>query len=178
MPIYTRAGDTGITSLFGGKKISKADPVLEAYGSIDELNSHIGFLVALEKNKNISRFLQTIQKDLFSMSAYLAGSHQDLTFIDIRVKEMEDFIDNAEKNLPKLFHFILPGGSEHSASVHIARSVCRGAERALVRYDSANPIIRYINRFSDLLFVYARVITKNTHEEESLWLGKKQKQKT
>lgn len=159
MPIYTRTGDTGTTSLFGGKRISKSDPRLDVYGSIDELNSWLG----LFKDDRLTR----IQRDLFAISSVLAGGTDRLDFIDRRVGEMEQWIDAMSKSLPPLTNFILPSGH-----MHIARSVCRRVERLAVKHRTDRAVITYLNRLSDLLFTLARYINKQQKVEEKIWSRK------
>ncbi len=158
MPIYTRTGDNGTTALFGGKRVSKSDPRVDLYGSIDELNSWLGLF-------NDKR-LVIIQSDLFTIGSVLAGWNGKLDFIDARVDEMEEWIDAMDKKLPPLTNFILPSGH-----MHIARNVCRRIERLAVK-NKANPhIIKYFNRLSDLLFTLARFINKKQKKAEVIWSG-------
>ena len=164
MSIYTRTGDKGTTSLFGGKRVSKSDLQVEAYGSVDELSSFLGLVIAkLPKKEKI--LLQEIQKDLYKIMAHLSESKSDLGFLVSRVKNFEKKIDGVEKKLPKLTRFILPGGTELSSWFHILRTVCRRAERSVVKFFSSNEtmkqsnnvtIMKYLNRLSDLFFTLAR----------------------
>jgi cob(I)alamin adenosyltransferase len=158
MPIYTRTGDNGTTALFGGKRVSKADPLVELYGSVDELNSWLG----LFKDKH----LRIVQGDLFTIGSILAGWHGNLDFIEPRITEMEHWIDEMDTSLPKLTNFILPTGQ-----MNIARSVCRRVERMAVRQKADPLIIKYLNRLSDLLFTYARFINKKQKAGEVVWSG-------
>jgi cob(I)alamin adenosyltransferase len=158
MSIYTRTGDDGTTSLYGGKRVSKSDPRVDLYGSIDELSSWIGSI-------NDSR-LTEIQQDLFTIGSILAGWHGDLNTIEPRMKEMEAWIDEMDKKLPKLTNFILPNGL-----AHIARSVCRRAEREAVKHKVDPIIIKYLNRLSDLLFTLARFINRQGKIKETVWSG-------
>jgi cob(I)alamin adenosyltransferase len=167
MPIYTRTGEDGTTSLFGGKRVSKSDPRVDLYGSIDELNSWIGFI-------NDSR-LTEIQHDLFTIGSILAGWHGDLKTIEPRIHQMELWIDEMDKKLPELKHFILPGGSRRAAQVHITRTVCRRAERIAVSQHADSLIIKYLNRLSDLLFTLARFINKQGKIRETVWTGMSRK---
>ena len=159
MPIYTRTGDTGATSFFGGKRISKSDPQVDLYGSIDELNSWLG----LFNDKRIT----VIQNDLFSIGSVLAGAKGNLDFIDSRVGEMEQWIDTMDKTLHPLTNFILPKGH-----MHIARSVCRRVERLAVQHRANPAVIKYLNRLSDLLFTLARSINKKRKVAEQIWTSK------
>lgn len=175
MPIYTRTGDTGSTSLFGGKRILKCEELVDAYGSIDELNSWIGLIMAEIKHAHLREFLMKVQSDLFTMGGSLAGWPTDLGVLPIRVTEMEVEIDAMETKLEPLTNFILPGGTSASARVHLARSVCRRVERQVVALaqkqavDAA--IIKYLNRLSDLCFVLARFINKDKNVAEVIWSG-------
>jgi len=161
MTIYTRIGDKRTTSLYGGKRVSKSDLQVEAYGSVDELTSFIGLVVTKIKNKNDQVFLTEIQKDLYKIMSYLSGMKIELQYLTNRALKFENKIDQLDKKLPQLNKFILPGGTELSSWFHILRVVCRGAERNVVRFDSKTIIIRYLNRLSDLLFVLARTYGKN-----------------
>jgi len=163
MPIYTRTGDSGKTSLYGGKRISKADCQIETYGSIDELTSNIGFVVVKLKDKKERDFLITIQKDLYKIMGFLSGAEIDISYLEERVLKFEKKIDSIEKGLPKLNNFILPGGNEISSLFQILRVLCRKAERRNIDYFNKNNIgekelliIKYLNRLSDLFFDLAR----------------------
>ena len=165
MSVYTRTGDKGTTSLFGGKRVSKSNLQVEAYGSVDELTSYIGLISSKLKVKSEKLFLLQIQKDLYKIIAHLSNAKVDLGFLNSRVKTFEKKIDASEKKLPKLTRFILPGGSEISAWYHILRVVCRRSERSVVRFFSSNEtmkqfsneaILKYLNRLSDLFFTLAR----------------------
>lgn len=187
MPIYTKTGDTGSTSLFGGKRVLKCEELVDAYGSMDELNSWIGLISAECKVKSVKSFLNTIQSDLFSIGGSLAGwparnasqreagGKTDLSALPTRVTEMEVEIDAMETDLTALTNFILPGGTSAAARVHLARSVCRRVERqvvALAQRQAVDPaIIKYLNRLSDLFFVLARFINKDKHVSEVIWSG-------
>lgn len=168
MPIYTRTGDLGTTGLYGGKRLSKSDLRVEAYGSVDELTSFIGLVINKLKRKDDKLFLTQIQKDLYLVIAVLAGGKKDLNHLTQEVKKIEEKIDKLELNLPKLNKFILPQGNELSSWFHVLRSVCRRAERNVVKYlhslkteNYKLKIIEYLNRLSDLLFVMARNYGKN-----------------
>ena len=132
MSIYTRTGDTGLTSLFGGKRVLKCEELVDVYGSIDELNSWVGLIASQLTVPDVQQFLMSIQSDLFMIGSFLAGSRVDLDMVDGRVKEMEARIDVLEKELPKLRNFILPGGSQLGSLMHVARSICRRVERQTV----------------------------------------------
>lgn len=176
MPIYTKTGDDGTTALFGGKRISKGDPQVEAYGSIDELTSVVGLGIAhLAKNDPLRNFFYSIQEDLMSIGSVLAGWGGTVNTLEQRVGDMEAYMDSFGKKLPPLTHFILPGGSIPASYMHVARSVCRRAERTIVRLTSNHRhyaiIAKYLNRLSDLLFVYARVLNKRANMKEQSWRG-------
>ncbi|MFA5770589.1 MAG: cob(I)yrinic acid a,c-diamide adenosyltransferase [Patescibacteria group bacterium] len=168
MPIYTRTGDLGTTSLYGGKRISKADCQIETYGSIDELTSYIGLVIVKLKNKKEVLFLIEIQRDLYKIMGFLSGAKTDLFFLKNKVLIFEKTIDEVEKKLPKLNKFIIPGGNEVSALFHILRVSCRRAERIFVEYfnnnrtmKQSNNILIYLNRLSDLFFDLARKYGKD-----------------
>lgn len=170
MPIYTKSGDRGETSLYGGKRISKSSLQVETYGSIDELTSNIGLTINKVKEKETVGFLTGLQKELYSIMAYLSGAPVKLARLDKSVLNFEKRIDNMEKKLPKLTRFILPQGTELSVLFHILRIVCRRAERNTVRYfnevkikNFELKIIKYLNRLSDLFFTFARYYNKG-HE--------------
>ena len=146
----------------------KCEGLVDVYGSIDELNSWVGLIDAKLKFS-----LSKIQSDLLTIGSALAGGKTNLTFLESRIKEMEKQIDVMDKQLPKLTNFILPGGSELAAQIHIARSICRRVERqlvALAQRQFIDPVtIKYLNRLSDLLFVLARFINKKENVEEVTW---------
>lgn len=169
MPIYTKTGDKGETSLFGGKRISKSDLQVEAYGSADELSSHLGLIISKGVNKRDKQLLASVQSDLYKMMAFLSNSKVDLEALNDRVKSFEQSIDKTTSKLPKLHRFILPQGGEIASLFHISRTVCRRAERAVIREflskktlvkDDQQLIVKYLNRLSDLLFTFARKYTK------------------
>lgn len=175
MPIYTRTGDTGTTALFGGKRVLKCNELVDVYGSIDELNSWIGLVAAQIDSTEVQEFLSAIQSDLFTIGSHLAGWKADLSRLSSRVSAMEKQIDTMEETLPKLVNFILPGGSQLGATVHLARGVCRRVERQAVALHQKEPvdakIITYLNRLSDLLFMLARFINKEQGVAEVIWQG-------
>lgn len=156
MPIYTKTGDKGKTSLFGGKRIGKSHPQVESYGTVDELTSFIGLISSKLKNKKDRLFLIEIQMDLWKIMAVLSGTKKDLSNLSKRVLVFEKRIDGLEKKLPKLRRFILPGGTELSSWFHVLRVICRRTERSVVRLNKESIIIQYLNRLSDLFFVMAR----------------------
>lgn len=181
MKIYTRTGDLGDTGLFGGGRVQKDDPRVAAYGDVDELNSTIGVAGAIEPSEQIDELLLGLQRDLFSIGALLATPdlekmEQHLVkarIDDARILELEHAIDAAEGELEPLKAFIIPGGSGKGAVLHLARTVCRRAERAVVglaRTTTIPPIVViYLNRLSDLLFVLARLANKRASATEVTW---------
>jgi cob(I)alamin adenosyltransferase len=185
MSIYTRTGDTGSTSLFGGKRVLKCHDLVDVYGSLDELNSWIGYISSVINVADVSEFLSTVQSDLFTIGGYLAGWRTvDIGFLTSRATAMEAKIDAFDKELNPLNNFILPGGTELSSRIHIARSICRRVERQIVGLKAKDipeikdmpaadftHIVTYINRFSDLLFTLARFINKQEGVVEVIWSG-------
>lgn len=176
--IYTKSGDKGKTSLVGGSRVSKADIRVEAYGTVDELNSHIGLLVEWISFEDIKIQLIEIQNHLFTIQTLLATEKEDVykTLTQISsadIANIEKSIDKINDGLPKLKSFVIPGGSISSAQSHIARTVCRRAERCIVRLNEINPIdeniLIYINRLSDFLFVLARKTLQLENTEERYW---------
>jgi cob(I)alamin adenosyltransferase len=180
-PLYTRAGDKGETSLFGGQRVAKDNLRVEAYGDIDELNSVIGVAVAFLRQRRPARLLEGIQNQLFDLGAELASEGRakrergGLTFVlsADKVAEVERWIDEYDAKVPPLKTFILPAGSGAAAFLHLARTVCRRAERAVVKLahsEAVNPnIIAYLNRLSDLLFALARYVNKAQGGRERPW---------
>jgi cob(I)alamin adenosyltransferase len=183
MKIYTKTGDTGDTGLFGGGRVPKSHPRVEAYGDVDELNATIGVARATGSppDPQIDALLVRVQQDLFAIGALLATpdrermrTHLDKAKIDHeRVAELERAIDAADTELEPLRAFILPGGSPKAAALHVARTVCRRAERRIV--DIADEmeipplVIVYLNRLSDLLFTLARLANKRASAPETAW---------
>ncbi|MBI2029479.1 cob(I)yrinic acid a,c-diamide adenosyltransferase [Candidatus Gottesmanbacteria bacterium] len=177
MKIYTKTGDRGQTSLYGGTRVSKSSLQIEAYGTIDELNSFIGLALSEIKQVDVEKFLLALQTDLMSIASYLAGYRKGNLNLELRVSEIEKVIDQMDVKLPPLKNFILPTGEKLGASLHVARSVSRRAERAVIRYFEAetkpNPnkdkIIIYLNRLSDFLFVLARFANHLASHPETIW---------
>jgi cob(I)alamin adenosyltransferase len=181
MPIYTKTGDRGQTSLMGGKRVSKSNLRVESYGTVDELNSIIGVVIAHlpAKNTPFEDSLEAIQYDLLEIGASLANPQSvPLPYLFDRVTEFEQMIDEFTTNLPELTHFILPGGGVTGASLHHARTICRRLERVLVRLQDKEPIdatiVMYVNRLSDLFFTMARFTNHLTGEKETVWILRKQ----
>ena len=170
--IYTRTGDGGTTGLGNGDRVDKDSIRVSAYGTTDELNSHIGYLLALGVPDDINRVLTTIQHHLFDIGGELCVP--DYTVIETgSVEWIESELDALNNDLPYLKEFILPGGNRAAAACHIARTVCRRAEREVVtlaRSESINPVsLKYLNRLSDYLFVVARVILRESGDKEVYW---------
>jgi cob(I)alamin adenosyltransferase len=179
MPIYTRTGDKGKTSLFDGTRVLKSDKRVEAYGTIDELNSMIGAAAAhiSTKNGTVKKELGKIQHDLLDIGSTLATPHpMPVVGLEKRPKEFEQLIDKMTGKMPELKAFILPGGGKAGSILHVARTITRRAERQLValmqkeEVDSA--IITYINRLSDLLFTMARYVNHVEKKKEITWIKK------
>jgi cob(I)alamin adenosyltransferase len=181
--IYTKTGDEGQTGLFGGGRVPKDDPRVDAYGQIDELNAALGAARSAEPMPRIDEVLVPVQRDLFSIGALLATPdrermHQQLSkarIDDARIGQLERAIDDGEHELEPLTSFILPGGTPKAAALHVARTVCRRrrAERQVVRLarETELPplVIIYLNRLSDLLFVLARVANRRAGAGEVTW---------
>ena len=181
MRIYTRTGDEGDTGLFGGGRVSKDDPRVEAYGAVDELNAAIGMARAIELLPRVDEILAPVQRDLFGLGAILATPdlekmHEQLVkarIDDARITQLERAIDAGEDELEPLKAFILPGGTPKAAALHVARTVCRRAERRVVHLQQTvelPPLVTvYLNRLSDLLFVLARVANRRAGAGEVTW---------
>ena len=177
-PLYTRTGDTGSTSLAGGRRIAKAHPQLEAYGTIDELNANVGLLATLlENDKTEKERLINIQHVLFKIGGILATDLNNTSYSDsldhAHTTSLEHAIDQIDAALPPLRNFILPGGTQAAAQCHVCRTICRRAERrihALAEIHSVPlEITIYINRLSDYLFILARKINFNKNTPEINW---------
>jgi cob(I)alamin adenosyltransferase len=178
MKIYTKTGDQGITSLLGGMRVPKSDLRIDAYGTVDELNSYLGLLRDQEVNQKRSDFLKEIQDRLFTLGADLATvpgkdkvKKPDLYAED--VEQLEQEMDLMDAQLPMLTAFILPGGHPSISFCHLARTVCRRAERIVVELASFEPVselvIQYLNRLSDYLFVLGRKMAQELEVEEVTW---------
>ena len=162
MAIYTRTGDKGTTSVWGGRRVSKADRAIEASGSIDELTSWIGYVALHTADRDITGELEKIQGDLYQIMAKIAGADIPIAFLVDRTKDFEQKIDHITAALPPLDSFILPGGTVGSSHFHILRVVTRTAERRVVSLRTHTIIVAYLNRLSDLFFTFARAQSKST----------------
>jgi cob(I)alamin adenosyltransferase len=175
--IYTRTGDDGTTGLGNGERVAKDSTRVEAYGTVDELNSLIGLILAEEDLvPEANSCLIRIQHELFDLGGELCIPGTDAISADA-VKDLEDNLDHFNADIPPLKDFVLPGGMKSAAVCHVARSVCRRAERrvlSLAKEESVNEnSIRYLNRLSDLLFVLARALNRNAGHSEPLWNHKR-----
>ena len=182
--VYTRSGDAGKTHLIGGEERWKDNIRVEAFGTVDELNAEIGLCRELvkeignEKFRSLIRFLKSVQNELFNLGTQLATDLGDDSknlpqLSDDAILKLESEIDTANESLSELTSFVLPGGSVINAQLHIARNVCRRAERrvvSLLKKENVDPEnIRYLNRLSDALFVWSRWVSKIIGDEENLW---------
>jgi len=177
--IYTRGGDKGETSLLGGTRVSKSHERVEAYGNLDELNSFIGLIRDQQINPRYRQILIRIQENIFIAEALVARDPEketrDLPLLqEDEIVRLEKEIDSMNEELPPLHNFILPGGHTTVSYCQIARTVCRRAERSLIRLNRVSPVeeisIRFLNRLSDYLFVLARKLCKDLDAEETPWI--------
>ncbi|MGB9635468.1 MAG: cob(I)yrinic acid a,c-diamide adenosyltransferase [Candidatus Micrarchaeia archaeon] len=171
MAIYTRKGDYGETSIFGGARVRKSTLYIAAYGTLDELSSHIGLCRSFcEDEYEINTLLKEIQHDIYLIGSHLAGVDKKID--ESRIEQIERVIDKYEAQLDKLNSFIIPSGTKLSAFLHVARAVCRRAERKLsVIYENEGMLLtelKYLNRLSDLLFTLARYINKKAGKKDEL----------
>lgn len=189
MKVYTKTGDKGTTALFGGSRVSKNHIRIESYGTVDELNSHIGLIRDQDMNLLYKSVLTEIQNKLFTVGAILAtppekeilkNGKERLNIPKITEKDiefMENAIDSMEQMLPQMTHFVLPGGHTTVSYCHIARCVCRRAERLAVHLNEIEAIdyyvLKYLNRLSDYLFVLARKLSQDLNAEEVQWIPEK-----
>ncbi len=179
MKIYTRSGDGGETALFDGSRVSKADLRVDAYGEIDELNASIGVALASGVAADVAAMLEQIQRDLFAVGGTLADpAHrvaervQKMEVGQAEVFRLEQWIDALEASLPPLRRFLLPGGSAPGAALHLARTICRRAERRIVSLGAGDVdpvLLAYVNRLSDFLFVAARAVNHRAGIPERPW---------
>lgn len=179
--IYTKTGDDGRTGLFGGGRVDKDHVRVEAYGDVDELNAVIGSARSVDMMPRIDEVLAPVQRDLFAIGALLATPHPEkhkeqlekARLSDFRIAQLEQAIDDGEAELEQLKAFILPGGTPKASALHVARTVCRRAERAIIRLrhtdEVPSVVIVYLNRLSDLLFVLARVANRRAGAGEVTW---------
>jgi cob(I)alamin adenosyltransferase len=174
--IYTRAGDRGETSLGDGSRVAKLDCRIGAFGSVDELNSQLGFVLAGDLPDRLRPWLERIQNDLFDVGADLSvpfGATDRLRVTQAAVDGLERRCDELNADLPELRSFILPGGTDAAARLHVARTVCRRAEREALAADrehGINPLVlAYLNRLSDFLFIAARTANADAGRDEPLW---------
>lgn len=179
MKIYTKTGDAGETSLFDNTRVSKADARVDTYGEVDELNACLGSARAAGTDADLDAVLEAIQRDLFALGARLADPSSRLAervtkaaIAPVDVERLEQTIDRLEAGIPPLRRFILPGGAPAGAFLHLARTVCRRAERRVISLgpDAVEPILFvYLNRLSDLLFVMARAANHRARMPETEW---------
>ncbi|WP_025124450.1 cob(I)yrinic acid a,c-diamide adenosyltransferase [Myroides odoratimimus] len=190
MKVYTKTGDKGTTALFGGTRVPKHHIRIESYGTVDELNSYIGLIRDQEMNPLYKKVLIEIQDRLFTVGAILAtdpekailkNGKERLNIPKISVADielLENEIDRMEDSLPQMTHFVLPGGHTTVSYCHIARCVCRRAERLSVSLNKSEPVdesvLKYLNRLSDYLFVLARKLTFDLQAEEVKWIPRKE----
>ncbi|MDI1317236.1 cob(I)yrinic acid a,c-diamide adenosyltransferase [Flavobacterium sp.] len=189
MKVYTKTGDTGTTALFGGTRVPKHHIRIESYGTVDELNSHIGLIRDQDINTLYKNVLIEVQDRLFTVGAILATPPdketlkngqprlQNLGIVETDIEFLEIEIDTMEESLPQMTHFVLPGGHTTVSYCHIARCVCRRAERLAVHLNDLEPtdelVIKYLNRLSDYLFVLARKLSFDLHADEVQWIPRK-----
>ena len=189
MKVYTKTGDAGTTALFGGTRVPKDHARIESYGTVDELNSHIGLIRDQEMNTHYKEILIEIQDRLFTVGAILATPAEKevmkngelrlkkLGIIESDIELLENEIDAMEEALPPMTHFVLPGGHTTVSYCHIARCVCRRAERLAVHLSQNEPVaeiaIKYLNRLSDYLFVLARKLSHDLNASEVQWIPRK-----
>lgn len=190
MKIYTKTGDKGTTALFGGTRVPKHHIRIESYGTIDELNSHIGLVKDQDIENSTREILNRIQDRLFTIGAILATDPEKATLKSGKerlsipkiseedVKLLEDEMDAMNEDLPEMTHFVLPGGHQSVSICHIARCVCRRAERMATALYEINPfsdlVLQYLNRLSDYLFVLARKLSKDLKADELKWIPEKE----
>ena len=189
MKIYTKTGDNGTTALFGGTRVKKYNSRIESYGTVDELNSYIGLIKDQEISDEAKASLLKIQNELFTLGAMLATPPEKETLKngkerlnipkidDTSILFLENEIDKMDDVLPQMTHFVLPGGHQAVSFCHVARCVCRRAERLSVELNDEEPlnenILKYLNRLSDYLFVLARKLSQDLYVEEIKWIPKK-----
>lgn len=189
MKVYTKTGDKGTTALFGGTRVPKHHIRIESYGTVDELNSHIGLIRDQDINPNYKKILERIQDRLFTLGAILATDPEKAVLkngkdrlnipkiSEADIELLENEIDSMETELPPMTHFVLPGGHTTVSYCHIARCVCRRAERLSVHLNEIEPtdmmVLTYLNRLSDYLFVLARKLSHDLKADEVKWIPEK-----
>lgn len=189
MKVYTKTGDKGTTALFGGSRVPKHHIRIESYGTIDELNSYIGLIRDQDINADYKQILAHIQDRLFTIGAILATPPEKEVLkngqkrlqipgiIDVNIELLEEEIDSMEMELPIMTHFVLPGGHTTVSYCHIARCICRRAERLVVHLNEIEPVdelvMAYLNRLSDYLFVLARKLSQDLEADEVKWIPEK-----
>ena len=189
MKVYTKTGDSGTTALFGGTRVPKHHIRIESYGTVDELNSHIGLIRDQDMSDLYKNVLIEVQDRLFTVGAILATPPeketmkngqprlQNLGIVESDIEFLENEIDRMEEALPPMTHFVLPGGHTTVSYCHIARCVCRRAERLAVHLNDIEPtderVIKYLNRLSDYLFVLARKLSHDLNADEIQWIPRK-----
>ena len=179
--IYTRTGDEGDTGLFGGGRVPKDHPRVSAYGDVDELNSSLGLVRAAADQSFFDELLESIQRDLFAIGGHLATPDPErvrkalekASLSPARISEFEQIMDDADKTLPPLRAFVLPAGTRIATALHVARTVCRRAERSVVHLTHTEAVpqlfLTYLNRLSDLLFTLARLANRRDGVADSTW---------
>jgi len=189
MKIYTKTGDKGTTSLFGGTRVPKHHIRIESYGTVDELNSHIGLVKDQKVGDHTREILNRVQDRLFTLGAILATDPEKATLksgqerlniptiTEEDIKLLENEMDSMNEDLPEMTHFVLPGGHPSVSICHITRCVCRRAERLSTALYELSPfdelVLKYLNRLSDYLFVLARKLSKDLHANEVKWIPEK-----
>lgn len=179
--IYTRTGDEGSTSLVGGIRVSKTHARLEAYGTVDELNAHLGMLVSLIQDEDSGKLLRYVQHKLFAVGSYLATDrlqtelHVESQVSEDTVEMLEKAIDEIDASLPKLTEFVLPGGCPAASVCHVCRTICRRAERRILQLEEEGECVidskvkQFINRLSDYLFILSRKLNRIARHDEIYW---------
>jgi cob(I)alamin adenosyltransferase len=177
--IYTKTGDEGETGLFDGTRVPKTDPRVAAYGDVDEVQAAVGVAIAAGLDDDLAEMAVAVQRDLFALGARLADPKHKIAprvtkivVSDASVQQLEGWIDLLDREIPALRHFVLSGGSPAGAALHLARCVCRRAERAVLGLgpDAVEPVVRvYLNRLSDLLFTMARAANHRAGVDETEW---------
>jgi cob(I)alamin adenosyltransferase len=180
--IYTKTGDDGTTGLFAGSRVKKNNIRLETYGTLDEINAYLGVIRSFGLKPDINKILVAVQEKIFTICAKLASDDkgrqltEPISFSENDVKMLEEAIDLYEQNLPELKNFIIPGDDQLGAFCHVARTVCRRAERQMVHFAGYYPLpmfsLEFINRLSDFLFVLSRKVAYDKDSTETFWRSK------